>query len=299
MAEKYFEKFPTVTYSNTEAVDITRRVAALERVVSNPYVFYPYEITSEERADQLSYRYYNDAFRSWIFYLTNKITDPYYEWYLSENQFAEFVVKKYGSFYDAETKIKYYKNNWENDDNLSVSAYNALTTEMQNYWEPSYGSGNRIDFYTRKQIDWKTNTNKIIRYKVSNTSFIVDEICDVFFNNYASGKGQVLCINTDEANTANSEVYLQHVSGNFYTTNTITITANVSYIYGTESKVNTFFTSVFAVSNNLSEEVANYWTPVTYLEYETEKNEFNKTVNVLDSRFKQTIADNLQDLLRE
>ena len=72
MAEKYFEKFPVITYSNNQVVDITKRVALLERVSSNPYVFYPYEITSNERADQLSTRYYGDAYRSWIFYISNK-----------------------------------------------------------------------------------------------------------------------------------------------------------------------------------------------------------------------------------
>lgn len=299
MPQRYFEKFPVTTYSNTQVVDITRRVAPLDRVISNPYVYYPYEITTNERADQFSSRYYDDQYRSWILYLTNKITDPYYEWYISENEFNDFLVKKYGSIENAFKKIKYYRNSWENTDNLDISGFNALPARAQIYWEAVYGNKGKILFYKRRQNEWKSNTNKIIRYKVSNTNFIIDEICNVVFDNRYSGKGQVLAIYQDSANTANSEIHLHHVSGFFYPVlNEFGIT-NESYLYGTESNVNNHFTSVQAVANNLPEEVLAYWSPVTYFEYEQEKNEFNKTINVLDSNFKQTIAENLEDLLRE
>jgi hypothetical protein len=94
MAQRYFDKFPIITYSNTEVVDITRRVTMLDKTIQNPYVFYPYEIDSNERADQLSARYYEDQFKSWMIYLSNKIVDPYYEWYLSEDEFVNFIIKK-------------------------------------------------------------------------------------------------------------------------------------------------------------------------------------------------------------
>lgn len=296
MAQRYFDKFPTISYNNVNVVDITLRVAPLERVLRNPYVFYPYEITSDERADQLSNRYYKDPFRSWILYLTNKIVDPYYEWYLSYNEFSELLERKYGSVENTYRKVKYYRNKWEGADDIDVNAFDALPVTMQLYWNPVFGSGSQIIRYTRKQYDWKINTNKIIKYKTNNTDFIIDEICHVFFDDYNSGQGQVLAIYQDAANTSNSEVHLQHVKGTFFTSDTVQI-INESYLYGTESRVNTHFTEVSAVANNLPEEVLNYWEPVTYFDYENEKNEFNKTINVLDSRFKQTIVDNLEELL--
>lgn len=299
MPQRYFDKFPTITYSNTEVVDITRRAAVLDRVISNPYVYFPYEISEEERADQFSYRYYKDPFRSWILYLTNKIVDPYYEWYLSQDEFNEHVIKKYGSYTDARSKIKFYRNDWSNSENLSVSGFNALTPEMQTYWVPNFGVNNRILDYSRKQVDWKTNTNKVVRYKVSSNNYIVDEVCDVVFDQYTSGRGQVLCLNIDTANTANNDLYLQHVSGDFYTSDTVQIQNNVSYVYGRESESNSLFTDVYAVANNLSEEVLSYWTPVTYYDYELERNEFNKTINILDSNFKDTIVDNLKEIMSE
>ena len=42
--EKYFDKFPLTAYSNSVVIDITKRVKVLDRVFSNPYAFYPFDI---------------------------------------------------------------------------------------------------------------------------------------------------------------------------------------------------------------------------------------------------------------
>jgi hypothetical protein len=289
MAEKYFSKFPKIQYSNNYVVDITRRVVLTDTVSSSPYAFYPYDITSEERADQFSSRYYKDQYQSWLLYLTNKITDPYYEWYLTQSQFDQFIEKKYDSIYSAQQKIKYYKNNWENVENISVSEYNSLTDARKYYWDAVYGNGYNISSYKRKQLDFNAATNKVIRYYVtpgSNTSFVLDEICKIVYNSNEVGYGHV-------AAAANNTLCLQHVSGTYYTNSTGT-----GYIYGTESGVNTAFTSPSAVSNNISEDELVYWTPVTYYDYEYNKNEYNKSIKVMDSKYAQQASDNLKNLLK-
>jgi len=298
MAEKYFEKFPLITYSNNQAVDITKRVALLERVSTNPYVFYPYEIQSNERADQLSERYYKDSYRSWALYITNKIVDPYYEWYLSENEFNEFIVGKYQSIALAQQKIKYYRNNWEETDEkeISVSEYNSLTYEAKTYFEPIFGISSQVEKYKRKQLDWKLKTNFICRYIVNATPeifnrFKEDEIVKIVYDPFNSGNGQLV------AATSNS-VVLNHMRGNFAVTNTVSVT-NTSYLYGTESGANLSFIGFYSLANNLTEDVLSYWTGVSYYDYENERNEYNKTIRVLDSSFKQIIADNLKDLMKE
>ena len=53
------------------------------------------------------------------------------------------------------------------------------------------------------------------------------------------------------------------------------------------------------VVSNLRAEEESYWTPVTYFDYENEKNEFNKTILVLDPKFTQTTVQNLTDLMKE
>jgi hypothetical protein len=291
MAERYFEKFPTITYLNNQVLDITKRTALLNRVSDNPYIFYPYEITSNERADQFSYSYYGDQYQSWIVYLTNKITDPYYEWYMSEDEFIEFLDKKYGSYVTAQEKVAYYKNDWESSEPIAISTFNSLIPNNKKYWEPVYNTGSNIREYKRKAEDWTINTNKIVSYSVSNTIFIKNEICQIVFNQDNIGIGQVTL-------TTNNSVYLQHLSGSFFPSNTNPINSN-SYIYGTESNVNTVFTAATSIANNLLEEELIYWKPVTYFEHELNKNEYNKTIRILDKDLSQTASNNLRDLLRE
>jgi len=291
MPQRYFDKFPVISYANNQAIDITRRVTVLDKIENIPFVYYPYEITDNERADQLSARYYDDQYKSWILYLVNKIVDPYYEWYLHENEMVDFLDKKYGSYYNAQTKIKYYVNDWVDSDKITIGGFNALTTGMQRYWEPEYGSNGKTMSYKRKQIDWKTNTNRIVQYSVSNTFFINDEICYINFDNQNYGRGQVLSV-------SNNLISICHVSGIYKNSAEVSITSS-SYIYGSESSVNTVFTTSTLVSSNIPAEEEAYWKPVTYLEYEEDKNEFNKTLRVLDNRLKQVAVDNLTDLLKE
>lgn len=290
MVERYFEKFPIINYANAQVVDITRRTVLLNKVSKNPYVYYPYELAEQERADQFSSRYYEDPFQSWIVYLTNNITDPYYEWYLSENQLAELCEKKYGSYHLSQQKTKYYSNSWEGKDNIDVSAFNALTVGAKKYWEPVYGNYDTTVAYKRAEKNWILNTNKIASYTVSNTSFINDEVCNIVFNNNYAGAGQV------EAVSGNT-VFLKHLSGTFLSNSTVTITGS-SYIYGTESSVNTVFTTATSIANNIPADEEIYWSPVTYYEYETQKNEFNKTIRVLEKNYSQLISDNLRDLMK-
>jgi hypothetical protein len=261
----------------------------IETVSNNPYIFYPYEISQEERPDQFSDRYFGDSYKSWIIYISNKIVDPYYEWYLTENQFNEVLIKKYGSVRNAYQKINFYRNDYYNSTNITISSYNALPVNLKSYWTPVYNN-DKIKEYTRKQNDHKLTTNKILSYTVANTNFIRDEICTIKFNNNDFGQGQVLF-------SANNNLKIQHVSGTYLANSTVTISAG-SYIYGTESKVNTHFSTTSLVINNIPEGEEMYWAPITYADFEKEINEYNKSVRIIDKRLTDTISDNLTELMK-
>lgn len=285
MVQRYFENFPKTEYSNNTIVDITKRVVLLESVSKNPYAFYPYELEVHERPDQFSYRYYQDPYQSWLLYLSNKITDPYYEWYLSEEEFNDYLQKKYGSVYAAQSKIKNYRNDWISSDSISVSEYNALPASRKDYWEPVTGVSNQITSYSRKQIDWTVNTNKIMTYTVNNSNgYIIDEVVNIVYDLNTYGKGQILSFSDGILN-------IQHVSG--------TYDQNNGYIYGTESNSNTTFTTAITSADNISPEEQIYWSAVTYYEYETLKNEYNKTIRVLDNRYNGIAVQNIKQLLSD
>lgn len=220
MAEKYFDKFPIITYANNQAIDITERVIFTDNTLKNPYVFYPYDIDHHERPDQFAYRYYGDQYYSWLLYLSNQMTDPYYDWYIREDELNALLSLKYGSVEKAQIKIKYYRSNWEIGDTLNVSGFNALPADLRHYWEEQYDMNGNVMNYVRRKDDIIVNTNQIVAYPVSNTNFIKDEIVNVHFDANTSGRGQVLF-------TGNGYVYIQHTIGHTLG-NKLTVIANTA-----------------------------------------------------------------------
>jgi hypothetical protein len=89
------------------------------------------------------------------------------------------------------------------------------------------------------------------------------------------------------------------LSGVYIDSEEVELSSN-SYIYGRESGCNTSFAtvngeyvSVEMISENLKPEEEIYWTSVTYYDFENEKNEFNKTIRVLDARYASDFSNDL------
>jgi hypothetical protein len=293
MTERYFEKFRLIEYSNTVAVDITQRTVFLSSVYNNPLFYYQYDIAQGERPDMIADRYYNDQYQAWLLYLANRVIDPYYDWYMDPTTFDSFIKKKYGSLTNAVSKIQFYRNNWYNDPNptISADAYAVLDPSLTKFYEPvpinGVITGNPLD-YVRRREDWTIKTNGLARYAVANGSnFILDEVVDVRFNISEIGVGQV------EYNSANT-VILKNISG---VINTGTIDSN-SVLVGRESNAQSVFTTVSIVASNIPAAETSFWSPVSYYEYEQELNEQNKSIAVIKSQFASQATKQLKSLLK-
>ena len=94
---RYFQYFPKVQYDDRQVVDITRRVALVENLLSDPYAFMPYTIEHDESPEDVAYFYYGDAARVWMIYLANNIIDPYTQWPLSDENFEKTLIRKYAA----------------------------------------------------------------------------------------------------------------------------------------------------------------------------------------------------------
>lgn len=291
MTERYFEKFPIITYANTQVVDISRRTAIVTDVFKSAFNYYQYSIANSERPDNISDRYYNDPYMSWLIYLSNSITDPYYDWHLDQTTFDDFIALKYGSYTKALSKVAFFRNNWyQNPDQYTVSYYAGLDASLKKYYEPVTPN----DFYSttpmayrRVRQDTQITTNAIVNYSVANGSFTHDEIVNVVFDSNYTGIGQVCFANS-------SSISIQHVFG--YTTGTISPS---SYIYGTESGVNTAFTTSAVLVNNIPSPEVGYWSPVYYYDLETEKNQYNQSIAVINAAYASSAATQLNNLLNQ
>ena len=292
MGDNYFKKFPLINYNGQNVIDITKRVAVSNTSILNPYLFRPEIIQRNERSDQLAREYYNDPYQEWILFLTNNIQDPYDEWYLSPNEFSDYIIQKYGSLTVPQQKVKYYLNNWSDYTGaIDLSTYDSLDTSLLKYYEPLINGYGSIYAYQRVQQDWVLNTNHLVSYCFTNTipTFIDDEIINITFTSNATGNAQVV-------SCTNNILNVQHVIGYYINPSNTINTASFS-ITGTESNSVITLTSSNNVIINIYDAVSApedvYYSPYSYYQYEYDKNESKKVINVLQQSYVPQFSKNL------
>ena len=99
----YFSRFPLMVYDvkgddNYKLLpDILRRVKLRSGVRSGTFLFDNIDVQDGERPEDIAFQYYGDAELHWVILMTNNVTDRYYQWPLSQPQFAEHLTDKYGA----------------------------------------------------------------------------------------------------------------------------------------------------------------------------------------------------------
>lgn len=287
----YFDKFPSITYNGYNVVDIITNAKLVERFINNPYVFYPYELQNDQRADVLASQYYDDPYFSWLVYYANKVVDPYYDWNLPDDDFQEFVKTKYGSVEEAQKRVAFYRTNWYNDDRqISASLFNGtIAASEQKYWERKYNEDvGVLLYYYRKPMDVMMNTNKIITLETTNQGTLsTGDLVDIRRSSVDVGTAEVLMSNTTSVTVKN--IYL--TAGDIAVGDVIRSDSNTD-IYSTV--VSTISTVV-----NIPDSEMAYWEPVTYFDYENEKNTEKRTVKLVDNKLSVIVSDALSDSLRD
>jgi hypothetical protein len=99
----YFSRFPMMTYDvagnkNYKLLpDILRRVKLRSGLRSSSFMFDKYDVKDGERPEDVAFKWFGDAEYHWVILMTNNVTDRYYQWPLSQPQFAEHLTDKYGA----------------------------------------------------------------------------------------------------------------------------------------------------------------------------------------------------------
>jgi len=285
--EEYFKRFPIINYDGRQTINLTRNVKIIDTLFRIPYAFYPFEVEAGDRPDNIAYFAYKDPSVDWVLYLSNGVTDPYYDWYLDEEQFNSLLIKKYGSFEKSIKTILYYRTNWASDDRTITTSFynNTLAPELKKYFAPIFGVGSSIISYERSKDDHTVNTNRILKLSTSfssNQVFSNNEIVDFKFSNETVGSATVI--------TSNATVtFVQHVSGE----------ANTSMnIIGEESNAQASITQVDIVAQNITPLEETFWSPVTAFEYEREKNEKNKIINLMQPDYVLPLLEEMRTKLK-
>lgn len=269
----YFSSFPVITYRNTQVRDITRSVTIPKSIRKIPTAFYPHEVENGQREDLLSKLVYDSEDFDWLIWLTNQIIDPYYGWYLTPEQFQNWMVEKYGSIETAQQKILYWRNNHDLDEfSISPSNYeNVLTENQKRYWEPVFGAGIKISSYRRRPEDWTVSTNEIRKIFVSNSAiFSPADLVSVYDGFDRLGDFEVVSIKDP------TTIIVKNPLGEM--PDGVTLTSSVS-------GSSTSLTGYETIYLGLPVEERAYYSPVYAWDHYYLENEKNKQVLLLDPNY--------------
>jgi hypothetical protein len=305
MAKKYFDKFPTILYDGFRVRNLTVAAKVVDRYTNLPYNYYRYELDAEQRADTVASQYYGDQYMSWTIYYANKTVDPYYGWFLSEENFNSLVEEKHGSIEEAHTRIEEFRSNWFADDReLSPSNYTAMFGEYKaphnKYWAPNYSEDtDRIVSYSRKRSDNVVNTNKIVRVGVSNNAtekFTSGDLIDI----KPAPNGSTAA--TAEVVGANStSITFKNLIGEAIANGYVIALDSNSLVYSTISNyttANNLSANTWTLTNIPDEEYV-YWTPYTSYDIARERNDSLKNIKLIDPATAIRVADSIEKELSE
>lgn len=274
----YFDKFPLIQYSNNIVRNITARSIFSDATKNDKRLFYPYTIEGGDRADTLSYLYYDNPGYSWLVWTSNDIIDPYYEYPLSEKELNDFVIKQVGSVAAAQKYIMYYETNGdESEEKLTPAQFDALNSDYKKY----YTVDDTFQYFVRDKEKKKLSTNKIINIAINNANGSFNRLGEKVYvdgNNYGF------------TTFSNSSVITVHnVTGSF--ANSVTVTGQLS-------NATAVVVVATEIANTLAATEAAFWRPVTYYDMIREQNEQRKNIKLLDSTLAGRAADEIKRVMK-
>lgn len=292
MSNRYFTLFPMMVYANVVCTDITRRVALVDGFKNSLSAYYPYTLKPGDRPDTIGQGYYGDQDLAWLAYFSNKTYDPYYDWPIDDPSFAEFITNKYGSAQAAQQLILFWEVKFIDAGNpfLSGAAYDALPEPLKKYYVPNFGEGAQILSYNRRQQSVQTSTNMIVTWGIANTanSFQRGEVVSL-------EQGPVTWSNAYVSFTNSSVAIVQHVVGDITANGGITSCVLVGANSGATANV----TSFAFTQNCIPIDETVFWGPAFAWDVEVAKNQANRYVQLIDSKFSTGIVTTVKQELAE
>jgi len=97
----YFSQFEQGYYDlkgdgNEKLVtDLMTRVKVRGKIINEASLYDKYDVPSGERPEDTAFKHFGSAQYHWVILMTNNITDAYYDWPMSEQNFETFLEDKY------------------------------------------------------------------------------------------------------------------------------------------------------------------------------------------------------------
>lgn len=286
MARPYFSNLPIMNYDGYVSIDLLSRVVARTVAPVTESFYFNYVVKDGERADSVASDFYGNPNYVWSIYLVNNILDPAHEWFKTEEDLYEFIIKKYGTYSKAANKIVFYRNNYDTDDTeVSLAGYETLPVNpsaeypynLKRFYAPVVNEYNNVVSYKRTNLDEVRSTNKIIELTLNSTDYNIGERIT------QKTAGVVTASAFVSAKDLNKLV-VQHVTGTFGT---------VSAVVGEDSAESETPSVVTLITKVIPDEELAFFTDVTALDYETELNESRKIIKLIRPEYIDSIESQL------
>lgn len=94
----YFTGYPKISYNGLSTVDMSVRFTLVEQLLKNHTSYYNYYWQDGDRLDIIAEKYYGDSRLAWLVMLSSSIFDWIYDLPLSNNEFFEYLERKYPGY---------------------------------------------------------------------------------------------------------------------------------------------------------------------------------------------------------
>ena len=71
------------------------RVKVRDKILNEAMLYDSYDVPSGERPEDTAFKHFGSSQYHWVILLTNNMTDSYYDWPLSEQDFESHITDKY------------------------------------------------------------------------------------------------------------------------------------------------------------------------------------------------------------
>lgn len=103
-----FTTAPKIIYDGRSVTDMTSRVNIIQGVLQNKDFTYTIQLEHGMKPEDVAYRFHNNIDLHWLVLMINEIYDPFYEWYMTDQELLEYSKLVYGDpeFQDVKYWIK-------------------------------------------------------------------------------------------------------------------------------------------------------------------------------------------------
>lgn len=140
---QFFANLPLLNYNGVMLRDLMSHAALTRQVMDQGVMFYPYTLQDGDTPQSIAFDYYGSIEFDWLVLYSNMLIDPLYDWFMSQDDFDNYIEANYGSLTAAMSTIHHYES-CVGGLQYTPTSYAYNTTKLDENGLPLYA----VDCYT-------------------------------------------------------------------------------------------------------------------------------------------------------